>query len=451
MQDMDRQRKIFIGKTIAVLAVIPVLIYAHAAGPDPGKSGAPGESTCAESGCHEGTALNGGGGRVTIDAGGSTYSPGVKQRISVTVSDPAQRRWGFQLTARMASNTKTRAGILAPIDGNTQVLCSLANTLEVPCNANPVLQYIEHTLGGAKITAVGAGLTFQFDWTPPATDVGDIILYAAGNAANANTIETGDHIYTSTLTLSSGSGGGGGDKPTITAVVNGASFIPGSSITGYSWVSIFGTGLGTSSSRAWKSGDFQGTQLPTSLDGSSVTINSKPAYVAYVSPTLINVLSPVDSALGSVNVQVTYNGTASNTMSVMMQAVAPAFIIFNNDKYIAALHADSTLLGPASLYPGLSTPAKPGETIELFASGFGPTTPAIPNGTLFTGAAKTNNAVTVQIGGVTVTPAFAGLVATGEYQINVQAPASTPNGDAAVVATVGGVSTPPNTFITVQQ
>src|SRR2546426_567837 len=141
MQDMDRQRKTFIGKTIAVLAVIPVLIYAHAAGPDPGKSGAPGESTCAESGCHEGTALNGGG-RVTIDAGGSTYTPGVKQRISVTVSAPAQRRWGFQLTARLASNTKTRAGTLAPIDGNTQVLCSLANTLEVnPCPANPVLQY----------------------------------------------------------------------------------------------------------------------------------------------------------------------------------------------------------------------------------------------------------------------------------------------------------------------
>src|SRR2546425_619198 len=150
MQDMDRQRKIFIGKTIAVLAVIPVLIYAHAAGPDPGKCGAPGESTCAESGCHEGTPLNGGGGRVTIDAGGSTYTPGVKQRISVTVSDPAQRRWGFQLTARVASNTKTRAGTLASLNEpipTTQVLCSAANLIEInPCPPNPVLQFIEHTV-----------------------------------------------------------------------------------------------------------------------------------------------------------------------------------------------------------------------------------------------------------------------------------------------------------------
>src|SRR5204863_8678555 len=118
----------------------------------------------------------------------------------------------------------TRAGVLAAIDGNTQVLCAAANLQEVnPCPPNPVLQYIEHTLSGSKVTAAGAGETFQFDWTPPATDMGPIILYAAGNASNANTIETGDNIYTTTLTLNPGSGGGGGEKPTITSVVNGGS------------------------------------------------------------------------------------------------------------------------------------------------------------------------------------------------------------------------------------
>src|SRR5205814_6681425 len=104
---MDRRRKLFIGKTVAILSVIPVLIWAHAAGPDPGKSGVPGESTCAESGCHTGAGLNRGDGSVKIDAGGTTYAPGVKQRISVTVTDPVQRKWGFQLTARLASNAKT--------------------------------------------------------------------------------------------------------------------------------------------------------------------------------------------------------------------------------------------------------------------------------------------------------------------------------------------------------
>ena len=155
---MDRQRKTLVWKALTILSVIPILIYAHAAGPDPGKSGAPGESTCNEAGCHVGTGLNAGGGSVTIDAGGNTYTPGVTKRIKVNVSDSAQRRWGFQLTARKSDNS--RAGILAPIDATTQLVCAGANLAEVSCNSSPVKQYIEHTLSGAQMTAVGAGLTF---------------------------------------------------------------------------------------------------------------------------------------------------------------------------------------------------------------------------------------------------------------------------------------------------
>src|SRR6058998_1042346 len=152
---MNRKRKIFVGKSLAILSVIPILIKAYSSGPDPGKSGAPGESNCTEAGCHVGTGLNAGAGSVKIDAGGSTYVPGVKQRISVSVADPTQRRWGFQLTARLASDSKSRAGLLAPIDSATQLVCAAANLLEVfPCPANPVLQYIEHTAGGARVTAV---------------------------------------------------------------------------------------------------------------------------------------------------------------------------------------------------------------------------------------------------------------------------------------------------------
>src|SRR5690349_2174227 len=121
---MDRQRKIFIGKTIAILSVVPVLINAHQAGPDPGHAGVPGESTCNTSGCHTGTPLNGGGGSVTINAGGSTYTQGTTQKISVTVNDPKQRRWGFQLTARSASDPTAQAGAFTPLDTLTQLVCS---------------------------------------------------------------------------------------------------------------------------------------------------------------------------------------------------------------------------------------------------------------------------------------------------------------------------------------
>src|SRR2546428_2616841 len=102
---MERRKKILIGKTVALLSVIPLLLYGHAAGPDPAKSGVPGEGNCAEAGCHLGTPLNGGGGSVKIVLQGNTYTPGVKQHVTIQISDAAQKRWGFQFTARLAGNS----------------------------------------------------------------------------------------------------------------------------------------------------------------------------------------------------------------------------------------------------------------------------------------------------------------------------------------------------------
>jgi len=212
--------------------------------------------------------------------------------------------------------------------------------------------------------------------------------------------------------------------------------------------------MGTSSSRAWQSSDFQSDRLlPTSLEGASLTVNNKPAFVQFVSPTQIVALTPVDTSQGPVSVQVSYNGASSDAASATMQPFTPAFFVLNNDstgnKYIAARHADGTVVGPATLLPGASTPAKPGEVILLCGTGFGPTSPAIPNGQLVTGTPGLTNAVTVRIGGVTVMPSSAALSATGLYQINVQIPSSTAAGDVPVVATIGGVSSP-SAFITVQ-
>ena len=54
--------------TIACMALSAVLILAYATGPDPRHTGASGDDAqaCATSGCHTGTALNGGGGNVLL-------------------------------------------------------------------------------------------------------------------------------------------------------------------------------------------------------------------------------------------------------------------------------------------------------------------------------------------------------------------------------------------------
>src|SRR6266849_3406751 len=113
---MDRNKKILAGKCVAVLSA-PVILWAYASGPDAHRTGVPGtnEKTCNDMGCHVGTAVNGGGGSVTLTAsGGSTYVPGQKQTITVTITDSAARAYGFQVTARLASDHSTQAGTFTP-------------------------------------------------------------------------------------------------------------------------------------------------------------------------------------------------------------------------------------------------------------------------------------------------------------------------------------------------
>ena len=93
-------------------------------------------------------------------------------------------------------------------------------------------------------------------------------------------------------------------------------------ISSGSWVAVYGTNL-SATTRSWQSSDFNGSSLPTALDGVSVTINGKKAAIAYVSPTQLNVIAPTDSTTGSVQVQVA-NAAGSATGKVTFADYAPA-------------------------------------------------------------------------------------------------------------------------------
>jgi uncharacterized protein (TIGR03437 family) len=260
------------------------------------------------------------------------------------------------------------------------------------------------------------------------------------------------------------SGGGGmaagaGDftliAPSITAVTNAASFLPG--IEDGSWVAIFGANL-SNSTRGWQSGDFAGANLPTTLDGVSVTIGGLPAALSYISPTQINVQAPATGQTGPVNVVVTNNSTAGAPASPTVGPEAAGVFTFlpDGNKYAAAivLNGDGTYtyLGPAGLLgPAVTTrPARPGEILALYATGLGATNPPVPAGTLFSGAAPLVDSATVTIGGVSVPASWAGLVGPGLYQVNVIVP-NLPAGDQALKVEVDGASSQPGVFVTVGQ
>lgn len=235
--------------------------------------------------------------------------------------------------------------------------------------------------------------------------------------------------------------------PTITGVVNGAGGAGG--IAPNTYATVYGTDLApSSSSRTWQGADFVNNQLPQQLDGVAVTVNGKAAYVYFVSPGQLNILTPPDSITGSVAVRVTINGAASNSFSVLAQKVAPAFFTFGGG-YAAATHVDGTLLGPSTLYPGVTTPAKPGETIVVYGNGFGSTTQPVVSGSVAQTGTLSPLPV-VRIGGVAAEVRFAGLVAVGEYQFNIVVPQGLANGDQAILATYGGQTTQAGVLVSIQ-
>lgn len=265
------------------------------------------------------------------------------------------------------------------------------------------------------------------------------------------------------FTVSGGGGitAGAGDftviapAPSITAVLNAASFLPG--IEDGSWVSIFGTNL-SNSSRGWQSSDFVAGNLPTSLDGVTVAIGGLPAALSYISPTQLNVQAPLTGQTGPVNVVVTNNSVVGAAASATVSQEAPGVFTFGPDgnKYAAAvvLNSDGTYsyLGPAGLFGSAVTsrPAKPGDVVELYANGLGATSPSVPPGTVFSGAAPLVGSATVTIGGVSAQVIWAGLSGPGLYQLDVTVP-SVPAGDQSLVVKVDGATSQPGVFVTVGQ
>jgi uncharacterized protein (TIGR03437 family) len=239
--------------------------------------------------------------------------------------------------------------------------------------------------------------------------------------------------------------------PPITAspIITSVSTVGGSpDIAQNAWIEIRGTNLAPSSvgpnGMTWGSApEFASGRMPTQLNSISVKFNGKPAYVYYISATQINVLTPLDNTQGAVQIVVSNGSSSSPSFTATMHAVAPSFIPINGSTYLVATHADGSLVGPTWMsVPGYSfTPGHLGETIVLYAFGFGlPITPVIDGSATQSGSLPTLPAV--RIGGAPATVLFAGVISPGLYQFNVIVPATAPIGDDALTASYGGLNTP---------
>jgi uncharacterized protein (TIGR03437 family) len=202
-------------------------------------------------------------------------------------------------------------------------------------------------------------------------------------------------------------------------VLNAASSAPaGNPISPGQFVALYGTGLagGTATAKP---------PYPASVSGVSVLINGKNAPIYFVSAGQINALVPFATTGPTATIVVQNNGANSNTVTVPVAATAPG--IYSMDQSGsgsgAILHADFSLVSDAN-------PAAAGETVLIYLTGMGATTPTVADGTAGTAGTlyKAVSDATIYIGGKPGTVAFNGLAPgfPGLYQINVTLPTALP-------------------------
>jgi uncharacterized protein (TIGR03437 family) len=233
-------------------------------------------------------------------------------------------------------------------------------------------------------------------------------------------------------------------------------------------ISIFGLNFALPGTAALVGGaDLVNGRLPTRFAGICVQIGSELAPIFHVFPEQINVQTPSLGGGGPVSVQVRRNCGAldearSNEETVTLQAASPEFFYFvrNADgrNPIVAINATTgTLVGTPGLLPGGNfAPARPGDAVTLFGTGFGRTSPSFAAGELPSGIGATVEVPLVQLGNriltsqeviyVGVAPFLAGV-----YQVNLLLPADLPDGDYPVTIFLGAFSSPRTGFISVRR
>ena len=176
-----------------------------------------------------------------------------------------------------------------------------------------------------------------------------------------------------------------------------------------------------------------------------MAIDGQPAYISYAGANQINALMPADATTGPVTVQVTTPQGPSYPGSVMLQRLAPQLFTWapGSVSYAAAEHANGDLIGPSPLQP-----AAAGEVIELYGTGFGPTSPPIPASQAAFPPAILAAPVSATIGGVSATVQWAGLIGPGLYQVNVLVP-NVAAGDQPVILSIAGFESAVSVYLAV--
>jgi uncharacterized protein (TIGR03437 family) len=189
--------------------------------------------------------------------------------------------------------------------------------------------------------------------------------------------------------------------------------------------------------------------LAMQLGGASVFVNGEQAPLYYSSSRQIDFQMPMDTALGTAQVQVSANGWTSASAPIRVDSMAPELLLLDGTGGYGVIvdasqgNGYNVLPLPSNIMiPGfISQPAKPGDVLTIYAVGLGPTNPSVASGqpspdgigaplAWLTIIPSVNFFLSEGRELVVATPSYAGLAPyfAGLYQINVTIPANCPTG-----------------------
>jgi uncharacterized protein (TIGR03437 family) len=213
-------------------------------------------------------------------------------------------------------------------------------------------------------------------------------------------------------------------QPTITAVLNGASFDAG--VAPGSIISIFGTGLASQTAQA------ANVPLPTSLGGTSVAIRGNgnvPLY--FVSPTQINAVVPFQISVLALASAKSFSLAAPPTVTVTTSAgTSKPYALEVRQAVPGLFTASGDGKGQALIFNpdfSVATQLLSGHTYIAYAAGLGAVSPVPPlgYGGFFVEPLNRVSAPTkIVVGEQEITPDFAGIapLLVNVYQINFTLP-----------------------------
>ncbi len=154
--------------SFVIITINPQKGHSFSTGAPVGKTAAMGEGSCADAGCHGGTATNAPNG-ITTDIPMAGYEPGKTYDITITTEETGKIRFGFQ--ARASAGTLVANAFTQLVGGGT---------------------FITHR--SASTTATNKKV-WSFRWIAPSVGTGTVTFNSAMLAANGNGSNSGDNVY----------------------------------------------------------------------------------------------------------------------------------------------------------------------------------------------------------------------------------------------------------------